>query len=97
MLYLYYLRMCKLPTISTFYGIFIRMYFNDHSPPHFHVQYAEFKATVDIQALNITSGALPKRAQGLVMEWATLHQQELLIDWKLCMDKLQPNQISPLR
>jgi hypothetical protein len=51
-----------------------------------------------IQALNITSGAaLPRRAQELVMEWATHHQQELLIDWKLCMDKLQPNQISPLR
>ena len=50
-----------------------------------------------IQALNITSGALPRRGQELVMEWATQHQQELLIDWKLCMDKLQPNQISPLR
>ena len=87
----------KLPTISTFYGIIIRMYFNDHAPPHFHVQYAEFKATINIEGLNITSGALPKRAQELVMEWATLHQKELLIDWKLCMDKLQPNQISPLR
>lgn len=86
-----------MPTISTFYGIFIRMYFNDHAPPHFHVQYAEFKATIDIQGLNITSGTLPKRAQELVIEWATLHKQELLIDWKLCMDKLQPNQISPLR
>ena len=32
-----------MPTISTFYGILIRMFFNDHAPPHFHVQYAEFR------------------------------------------------------
>jgi len=25
-----------MPTISWFYGISIRMYFNDHAPPHFH-------------------------------------------------------------
>jgi len=44
------------PTISSFYGILIRMFFNDHAPPHFHVQYAEFKATVDIMTLTISSG-----------------------------------------
>ncbi len=36
-----------MPTISSFYGILIRMFFNDHAPAHFHVQYAEYKATVD--------------------------------------------------
>ena len=51
-----------MPTISTFYGILIRMFFNDHAPPHFHAQYAEFKATVDIQALTIANGTLPRRA-----------------------------------
>ena len=62
-----------MPTISAFYGIFIRMFFNDHAPPHFHVQYAEFKATVDIQALTVSSGQLPRRAQELVLDWAELH------------------------
>ena len=33
-----------MPEISRFYGIVIRMYYNDHPPPHFHAQYAEFKA-----------------------------------------------------
>lgn len=86
-----------MPTISTFYGILIRMYFNDHAPPHFHVQYAQYKATVDIQLLSITSGELPRRALGLVLDWAELHQQELLEDWQLCMQKQQPNQIDPLK
>jgi hypothetical protein len=33
-----------MPTISTFYGIIIQMFFDDHVPPHFHAKYAEFKA-----------------------------------------------------
>jgi hypothetical protein len=86
-----------MPTISSFYGILIRMFFNDHAPPHFHVQYAEFKATVDIMTLTISAGQLPRRAQELVLDWAELHQKELLEDWQLCMDKQQPNQIEPLK
>ena len=86
-----------MPTISTFYGILIRMFFNDHVPPHFHVQYAEFRATVDIQTLTVSTGQLPRRAQELVLDWAELHQQELLEDWQLCTTKQQPKQIAPLK
>ncbi|CAN1517633.1 Protein of unknown function DUF4160 [Burkholderiaceae bacterium] len=62
-----------MPTISSFYGILIRMYFNDHEPAHFHVQYAEFKATVHIQSLTVATGELPRRAEELVLDWAELH------------------------
>ena len=86
-----------MPIISSFYGILIRMFFNDHAPPHFHVQYAEHKATVDIQTLTVLSGQLPRRAQELVLAWAELHKEELLNDWRLCMDKQQPNAIAPLK
>jgi Domain of unknown function (DUF4160) len=86
-----------MPTISFFYGLVIRMYFNDHAPPHFHVEYAEYKATIDIQLLALTTGKLPRRAQMLVLDWAELHQAELLEDWQLCMNKQQPKQIAPLQ
>jgi hypothetical protein len=86
-----------MPTISAFYGILIRMFFNDHSPPHFHVEYGEFKAIVDIEGLIVKEGNLPRRAQGLVLDWAELHQDELLEDWRLCMNKQQPLPIEPLR
>lgn len=86
-----------MPTISAFYGILIRMFFNDHEPAHFHVQYAEYQATVDIALLKIASGELPRRAQELVLDWAELHQQEFLDDWRLCMNKQQPNPIAPLK
>ena len=72
------------------------MYFNDHAP-HFHVEYAEFKATVNIQTLALATGRLPRRAQMLVLDWAELHQAELLEDWQLCMNKQQPRQIAPLQ
>jgi hypothetical protein len=52
---------------------------------------------VDIQSLTVLTGELPRRAQELVIEWAQMHQHELLEDWQLCMQKLQPNQITPLK
>ena len=61
------------------------------------MQNTEYKATVDIQLLSISSGELPRRAQELVLDWAELHQQELLEDWRLCMEKQQPKPIVPLK
>jgi hypothetical protein len=86
-----------MPTISTFYGILIKMFFNDYAPPHFHAEYAEFKAVINIETLTIIEGSLPRRAQQLVLDWAKLHKQELLEDWQLCMSKKLPKQITPLQ
>jgi len=63
-----------MPTISIFYGIVIRMFFDDHGLPHFHAQYGEYKATVDIVSLSLAEGRLPRRALELVLDWAELHQ-----------------------
>ena len=85
-----------MPTISQFFGILIRMYFNDHAPPHFHVQYNEYKAVVAIDSLDVLEGRLPRRAQELVLDWAELHRAELMEDWNLCRSKEQPKPITPL-
>ena len=42
-----------MPIISQFYGIKIIMLYDDHNPPHFHVFYNEYRATVDINTLEI--------------------------------------------
>ena len=86
-----------MPTISAFYGILIKMFFNDHAPPHFHAEYAEFKATIDIEKLEIIEGNLPRRALELILDWAELHQIELVNDWNLCLAKKQPKKIDPLK
>ncbi len=85
-----------MPTISMFYGLIIQMYFREHAPPHFHVKYGEFKAVVDIQGLSITEGQLPRRATSLVLDWAELHQTELMNDWDLCQALQNPKPIPPL-
>ena len=72
------------------------MFFDDHSPAHFHVQYAEFKAVIAIESLSVIRGHLPRRAQELVLDWTELHQQELLEDLALCQAKQQPKPIEPL-
>jgi len=86
-----------MPTISTFYGIIIRMFFNEHAPPHFHAQYGEYKASINIQTLELMEGTLPRRALNLVLDWAELHQSELINDWNLCEQHQQPVKIKPLR
>ncbi len=85
-----------MPTISMFYGIVIAMFWNEHAPPHFHATYGEFKATIDIRGLCLREGEMPRRALELVLDWAELHQAELLEDWRLCQDKQHPIPIAPL-
>ena len=85
-----------MPTVSAFYGILIRMFFNDHSPPHFHARYGEFEATIDIRTLTVIEGEIPSRALNLVHEWAAIHKAELLEDWRLCRENSSPIKIDPL-
>jgi len=71
-----------MPEISRFYGIIIKMYFGDHQPPHFHVEYGGEQALIGINTLGVIAGRLPPRVLGMVTEWAAMHQEELLADWE---------------
>ena len=85
-----------MPRISAFYGIVIGMYWDDHPPPHFHVHYGGYQATVSIDDQAVVEGALPRRALRLVREWATLHTHELRENWQRAQlhEPLEP--IEPL-
>ena len=67
-----------MPEISRFFGIIIRMYFDEHLPPHFHAVYDNKEAQVGINPIKILNGSLKKRAESLVIEWAAIHQEELM-------------------
>ena len=71
-----------MPRISSFYGIVIVMYFEDHPPPHFHARYGEHEAQVAIATGDVLCGSLPRSASRLVKEWAELRRAELLDDWQ---------------
>ncbi len=70
-----------MPEISRFYGIIVRMYFDDHPPPHFHAFYGGQEVLIDFRRASVYAGKLPPRALGLVMEWTALHQEDLLQLW----------------
>ncbi len=86
-----------MPEISRFFGIVIKMYFDEHPPPHFHAEYGEQEALIDIHTLAIISGQLSPRALGLVMEWAALHQNELRETWERARNMQSLGKIAPLK
>ena len=85
-----------MPTISAFYGIIIRMYHRDHEPAHFHAFYQGNEAKIDIENLQLVAGHLPRRALGLALDWAELHQDELRANWALAQRRKPINDIKPL-
>jgi hypothetical protein len=86
-----------MPEISRFYGVVIRMYHSDHPPPHFHAHYGDAEATIDIRQLAVSTGRLPPRALGMVVEWAAMHQTELLKLWHRAEQTESLNRIEPLK
>ncbi len=86
-----------MPEISRFYGIIIRMFTPDHAPPHFHAVYAEHEVSITIDPIGILAGNLPPKALGLVTEWASLHQDQLMDNWNLLSKNQSPNRIEPLK
>lgn len=86
-----------MPEISRFFGIVIKMFFDDHNPPHFHAFYGEHEVLINIAHLSVFAGSLPPRALGLLIEWATLHQRELLDDWTRAKGQQPLERIDPLQ
>ena len=85
-----------MPEICRFFGIIIRMFFDDHEPSHIHVEYQGNKALLDFQG-NILKGDLQSRtALRLVRDWIDLRYEELLEDWKLARKGEEMKKIDPL-
>jgi hypothetical protein len=73
------------------------MYINDHPPPHFHAEYGEFEALININTLAVIAGDLPPRALGLIVEWASMHRAELSRLWEKAKNKEPLGKIAPLK
>lgn len=86
-----------MPEICRFYGIVIKIFFDEHNPPHFHAEYADCEALIEIGALAVIAGGLPPRALGLVMEWASLRQKEILQAWQNAKAQKPVGKIEPLK
>jgi hypothetical protein len=84
------------PIISTFFGIIIRMYFDDHGVAHFHAEYQGEQASFELNGQLLAGEMSSRTARKLIKDWARLHKAELAANWKRAK-KLEPlNQIAPL-
>ncbi len=84
-----------MPEISRFLGIVIALYYREHGPPHFHAKYGHFEISVEIET-GVVHGQFPRRALGHVLEWYTLHKDELAEDWRLAQGRRPLKKIAPL-
>ena len=87
-----------MPIVSQFYGIIISMYFNDtdrHHLPHIHVQYAEYRCSVDFDG-NILSGTIPNKQKKLIVAWIELRKEEITL-WNMLQSGNGTFTIEPLK
>ncbi|WP_410493894.1 DUF4160 domain-containing protein [Endozoicomonas sp. 8E] len=49
-----------MPVISSFFGIYIRMYHDDHPPPHIHAEYQGHESLVCINEDTVLNGYIQK-------------------------------------
>ena len=88
-----------MPTISMFYGIIIRMYWDDsdrHKMPHFHAYYADYEAVFSLEG-NLIAGFFPNKQSAYVKAWALLHEEELNANWLLALNHEETYRIEPLK
>ena len=85
-----------MPEICRFYGIVIAMFGDDHNPPHFHVRYGSYKASITIDK-GIVTGQLPRNVLNKVFLWLDAHYDELMDNWNRLKEGDVPLQIEPLK
>ena len=73
-----------MPILAQFYGIIIRMYFQqaEHNPPHVHAVYNGNVAEFNVRNGEILEGYLPPKAVALVREWIKINREDLLEIWE---------------
>jgi hypothetical protein len=69
------------PVISVFFGIVVRMYYQEHEPPHFHAEHQGQQATFDFSGTIMAGGLQSRTARRLIRRWAVLHQSTLEKNW----------------
>lgn len=85
-----------MPSISAFFGIIIRMFYNDHEPPHFHAEHQGRQGKFDFSGDMMVGAIESSTARRLIREWALLHRRELEENWHLAKAHQSLRQIAPL-
>jgi hypothetical protein len=85
-----------MPVISIFFGIIIRMYYQEHDPPHFHAEHRGDRATFTFGGEVIAGEIRSRQARRRIQRWATLHRRELDANWEAVRAGRPLERIEPL-
>ena len=85
-----------MPIISTFFGIVIRMFYQDHEPAHFHAEHQRQQAKFDLHGKLIVGNIRSKTALRLIEQWAGLHRADLEANWARMKAGRALERIAPL-
>lgn len=70
-----------MPVLKRFGNISVRMYADDHRPPHFHIVSSEFDVLVRISDLMPIVGTARRSQIAHVLAWARSHREMLALKW----------------
>jgi len=84
-----------MPIISTFFGIIIRMFYQEHEPPHFHAEHQGQQAKCDFDGEIVAGYIRSATARNLIRQWALSHRAELELNWQKMkagesLDRIEP-------
>ena len=82
-----------MPIISKFFGIIIRMFYDEHNPPHLHSDYQGNKAVFDFQGNMIKGDLRSRTAIKLVREWIDINLADLEEDWQLARERKEREEL----
>ena len=83
-----------MPTVATIDGIKIQFYWDEHPPSHFHAEYAEYQAQIEIGSWRILEGDIPRPQYRKVVRWAKIRESRLLEAWIKCRSDIDPGKIA---
>jgi len=70
-----------MPTLRRFGAASVRMYADDHHPPHFHIVGPDFQVLVRISDFAVMAGEARPGQIAEALEWAKAHRAELALKW----------------
>jgi hypothetical protein len=70
-----------MPTIARLSGAVIRMYADDHPPPHFHLVGAKSDAMIRLDTLDMLRGVADRRDLAEAVAWARSNLGALEMEW----------------
>jgi hypothetical protein len=70
-----------MPTLKRFGAVSVRMYADDHRPPHFHITAPDFQVLVAIADLQVIEGEARPRQLAEALAWARVNRETLALKW----------------